>query len=93
MSEVTRRDWNDQGHNRDQLPKIVMQGGKNSIRFGTNPRNPQQGDQYISRPVYGGKEGACNVACTGMCFQTCDNECGECNLMYIQNYILYLFQS
>ena len=77
VSEVTRRDWNDQGHNRDQRPTVIQQGGENSIRFGQNPRNPQQGNPYIARPVYGGKEGACNIACSGLCHVTCDNECGE----------------
>lgn len=77
-SEQVRRDRNDQGKYRDQLPTKVIEGGiKSSSRFGPNPRNPQPGDEYRSRPVYGGKVGACNVACTGMCYQTCDNECSE----------------
>lgn len=76
-SELVRRDWNDQGNYRDETPTKVEEGGVSSIRFGPNPRNPQQGNQYHSRPVYGGVIGACNVACTAMCYQTCDNECSE----------------
>lgn len=77
VSPLTRRDWNDQGHNRDQKPTKIEQGGLSSIRFGRNPRNPNQGDPYKSRPVYGGKQTSCIGACTGLCFQTCDNECSE----------------
>lgn len=76
-SELVRRDWNDQGNSRNNLPTVIIEGGIKSTRFGTNPRNPQQGNPYRSRPVYGGVIGACNVACTGLCYQTCDNECSE----------------
>lgn len=76
-SELVRRDWNDQGNYRNDKPKIITQGGEKSIRFGTNPRNPEMGEEFISRPVYGGKEGACNISCSGLCYMTCDNECSE----------------
>ena len=77
ISPLTERNWNDQGHNRDESPRKVRQGGISSVRFGTNPRNPQLGNPYINRPVYGGKKGSCNIACTGLCYVTCDNECSE----------------
>lgn len=76
-SEQVRRDWNDGGNSRKELPTTIIEGGVKSTRFGTNPRNPQQGNQYRSRPAYGGVVGACNIACTGMCYTTCDNECSE----------------
>lgn len=76
-SERVRRDWHDQDRNRNDKTTIIIEGGIKSTRFGTNPRNPQQGNQYRSRPVYGGVIGSCQVACTGMCYQTCDNECSE----------------
>lgn len=76
-SPISRRDWDDQGNNRDQRPTRVVEGGKSSVRFGSNPRNPQQGNQYRSRPVFGGKIGACNIACSGLCYMTCDNQCSE----------------
>lgn len=76
-SPMVRRDWNDQGNNRDELPTKVVEGGLKSTRFGPTPRNPNKGNPYRSRPVFGGVAGSCNVACTGMCYQTCDNECSE----------------
>lgn len=63
ISPVSRRDWNDQDHNRNDNTTKIIEGGVPSARFGPNPRNPQQGNQYRSRPVFGGKIGACNVAC------------------------------
>lgn len=77
VSPVSRRDWNDQDHNRNDNTTKIIEGGIPSARFGPNPRNPQQGNQYRSRPVFGGKIGACNVACTGLCYMTCDNQCSE----------------
>lgn len=77
ISPVSRRDWNDQDHNRNDNTTKIIEGGVPSARFGPNPRNPQQGNQYRSRPVFGGKIGACNVACTGLCYMTCDNQCSE----------------
>lgn len=76
-SEIVHRDWNDQGNDRKELPVRHIEGGITSVRFGTNPRNPEQGNQYTPRPVFGGKIGACNVACTSLCYMTCDNECSE----------------
>lgn len=77
VSPLVRRDINNQGHDRDDLPEKVEEGGIHSSRFGKGPRNPQQGNQYSSRPVMGGVIGSCNVACTGLCYQSCDNECSE----------------
>lgn len=77
ISPLVNRDWDDQGHNRDQLKEKKEEGGIPSSRFGKGPRNPQQGNQYRSRPVMGGVIGSCNVACTGLCYQTCDNQCSE----------------
>lgn len=77
VSEEVRRDWNDQDNDRNTINTVVREGGVSSLRFGPNPRNPQMGNPYRSRPVYGGVDGACNVACTGMCHVTCDNECSE----------------
>lgn len=76
-SPLVNRDWNDQDNQRNPKITKVRPGGLKSERFGKNPRNPNEGDPYPSRPVYGGKEGSCIGACTGMCFMTCDNECGE----------------
>jgi hypothetical protein len=75
-SELVDRSWLDEGEYRNKTT-IKTEGGIPSSRFGTNPRNPNIGNQYRSRPVYGGKIGACNVACTGLCFKTCDNQCSE----------------
>ena len=75
-SSIHRRDQTN-GHGTKKDKKIIIQGGKNSIRFGTNPRNPQQGNEYLSVPVYGGSPGSCNSACTGLCYVSCDNECSE----------------
>lgn len=77
-SKMVRRDWIDQDHDRNEIKTVVVNGGiKSSSRFGPNPRNPEMGDPYKSRPVYGGKKGSCNAACTGLCFTTCDNQCSE----------------
>lgn len=77
VSRVVRRDWYDQDHDRHEVHTIRQEGGVSSTRFGTNPRNPNQGSEYRSRPVYGGKKGSCVGACTGLCYVTCDNECSE----------------
>lgn len=77
ISPLVIRDWNNQDHNRNPLVTKIREGGLPSTRFGTNPRNPQKGDEYISRPVFGGKSTSCNVACTGLCHITCDDECSE----------------
>lgn len=77
VSETVNRDWHDQDNNRDIIITKVRQGGVPSKRFGTNPRNPKQGNEYKSRPVYGGVITNCNNACTGLCFMTCDNQCSE----------------
>ena len=77
-SKMVRRDWNDQDHDRNIVKTIVTNGGiKSSSRFKPNPRNPEKGDEYKSRPAYGGKKGSCGTACTGLCYTTCDNECSE----------------
>lgn len=76
-SPIVNRDWNNQDNQRVINKIKVRPGGLSSERFGRNPRNPEIGDPYPSRPVYGGKQGSCIGACTGMCFMTCDNECGE----------------
>lgn len=77
ISEVTRRDWHDHDNNRNDIVTKVIQGGLSSKRFGPNPRNPEKGDEYISRPVYGGVITNCQNACTGLCYVTCDNQCSE----------------
>lgn len=77
VSPIVNRNWNNQGHDRDQSIEKREEGWISSSRFGKGPRNPQQGSQYRSRPVLGGVMGSCNVACTGLCYQTCDNECSE----------------
>ena len=76
-SPNVRRDWHDQDNDRNEVLTIIREGGISSKRFGQNPRNPERGDQFVSRPVYGGVVGSCNVACTGLCYTTCDNECSE----------------
>ena len=76
ISQTVRRDQYN-GRGKDTTHKIIVEGGKSSVRFGTNPRNPEIGNQYKSRPVYGGVPGSCNNACTGLCYVTCDNECSE----------------
>ena len=77
ISEQVRRDWYDQNNDRKDIHTFIVEGGKPSTRFGQNPRNPQIGDEYRSKPVYGGKEGSCNSQCSGLCYVTCDNECSE----------------
>lgn len=76
-SEYVRRDRNDQGNYRNDHKTMIIEGGIKSYKFGQNPRNPNPGSPYRSRPVYGGVPGGCNVACTGLCHVTCDNECSE----------------
>lgn len=77
ISEQVRRDWHDQDNQRNDIHTFIVEGGKPSSRFGPNPRNPQMGDQYASKPVYGGKQGSCQGQCSGLCYTTCDNECSE----------------
>lgn len=76
-SELVNRSWMDHDKDRNIQRTTIYEGGKPSSRFGINPRNPNPGDSYRDRPVYGGVKGSCNVACTGMCSLTCDNECSE----------------
>ena len=76
-SVSSRRDWNDQDNYRRPNKTVVGEGGIPSARFGVNPRNPNKGNQYRSRPAMGGMKGSCNVACTALCYTTCDNECSE----------------
>lgn len=76
-SPMYRKDRDDQGEGRDELPTKVWEGGIPASTYGTNPRNPNPGEPLASRPVYGGVPGSCNVACTGLCYVTCDNECSE----------------
>ena len=77
ISEQVRRDWHDQNNQRQDVHTFIVEGGKPSSRFGPNPRNPQMGNQYASKPVYGGKRGSCQGQCSGLCYTTCDNECSE----------------
>lgn len=77
-SPVANRDKHNQDNQRNEIVTRVRPGGvRSDIRFSNNPRNPEEGDSYPSREVYGGKEGTCNNVCTGLCFMTCDNECSE----------------
>ena len=79
-SPIVNRDWYDHDNNRNTIITKVREGGVSSKRFGTNPRNPQQGNEYRSRPVYGGVITNCQNACTGLCYVSCDNQCSEsCN--------------
>ena len=77
VSPGINRNWNDQDNNRNTVVTRVKYGGLSSNRFGHNPRNPQQGEEFRSRPVYGGVITNCNSACTGLCYTTCDNECSQ----------------
>ena len=77
ITPQTRRDWNDQDNDRKIKRTIIVQGGIDSSTYGMNPRNPNQGNQYISRPVYQGVPSTCQVSCTGLCSISCDNECSE----------------
>lgn len=77
ISPVVDRSWHDQDDDRNEIYQEVKPGGRSSNRFGETPRNPQKGDPYPSRPVYGGAETTCNNACSGICSVTCDNECSE----------------
>ena len=77
ISPIVDRNWNDQGHDRKDEKTHITQGGVKSSSYGPNPRNPEMGNMYVSRPVKGGVRTSCNVACTGLCYQTCDNECSE----------------
>lgn len=77
ISPIVDRNWNDQGHNRNDEKTRVTQGGVQSSSYGPNPRNPEIGSPYKSRPVRGGVPTSCGVACTGLCHFTCDNECSE----------------
>lgn len=77
VSEIVDRDWHDQDNNRNDVVTRVRPGGISSKRFGLNPRNPQQGNEYNARPVYGGVITNCNNACTGLCYVSCDNQCSE----------------
>lgn len=76
-TELVRRDWYDQNNNRKEIHKIRYEGGVSRAKFGMTPRNPDNGDQYRSRPAYIGSSSSCNNACTGLCSITCDNECSE----------------
>ena len=80
ISELVNRDWHDHDNYRNEVVTKIREGGISSKRFGQNPRNPQQGNEYRSRPVYGGVITNCNNICTGLCYVSCDNECSEsCN--------------
>lgn len=70
----------EQDNYRKETVTEVTEGGKDSIRFGLNPRNPQRGSEYTQnsyRTVFSGKKGLCHVACSGLCYLTCDSECNE----------------
>ena len=75
ITPITNRDWNDQDDKRNIVKTIIVQGGIDSATYGKNPRNPNQGNQYVSRPVFQGAPSTCQVQCTGLCMYTCDNEC------------------
>ena len=77
ISEQVRRDWHDQDNQRKDIHTFVVEGGLPSTRFGPNPRNPQSGNEYQSKFVYGGNQGSCIGQCSGLCYTTCDNECSE----------------
>lgn len=77
VSPVSHRYIKNQDNKRVETITDQVTGGQNSIRFGTNPRNPNKGNAYPSRQVFGGTIGLCHVACTGLCYLTCDSECSE----------------
>ena len=71
------RDINVQNDKREIEVTPNIEGGTKSSTFGQNPRNPQMGDEYKSRPIYRGVPGTCNNSCTGLCYISCDDLCSE----------------
>ena len=73
----SRRDWKIHNNQRKTEKVYVTEGGIPTSSFGPNPRNPVQGKEYKSRPVFKGSPSTCQVACTGLCSVTCDDQCSE----------------
>ena len=73
---ITRRNFEDQDNKRRTVVTVNIQGGIDSASYGQNPRNPNPGKPYKSRPVYrGSQNNSCQNMCTGLCLNTCDNTC------------------
>lgn len=77
MSAVVSRFRSGTGEHRDDSPIIRKEGGVPSLYYGPNPRDPNPGKPYDAVPVFQGKKGTCQVACTGLCSLTCDDICSE----------------
>jgi len=80
VSPVTHVYRVSQNNKREDSTTIIVEGDKDSTRFGLNPRNPNRGNEYSKESyqrVFGGQRGLCQVSCTGMCYTTCDSECTE----------------
>ena len=72
-----RRDIITQDDNRKEVKIIRVEGGIDTSEYGMNPRNPNAGKPYKSRPVFKGTPSTCNIACTGLCSISCDDQCSE----------------
>ena len=77
ISNRNARHWIDQDDQRNVRIVINYEGGVRSSTFGQNPRNPNPGNPYKSRPAYRGTDSTCHSQCTGLCLQSCDNICSE----------------
>lgn len=62
VSKPVDRSWYGEGDYRDKVVKR-MEGGVRSSKYGMNPRNPNVGKSFRSRPVHQGVPTSCNVAC------------------------------
>jgi hypothetical protein len=74
---VTIRNMEFQDNDRRVMTQIYIHGGIKAASYGQNPRNPVQGKEYPSRPIFRGTPGSCDGQCTGLCFTTCDDMCSE----------------
>lgn len=76
ISKTIIRTENGAGNNRDEIRNDYY-GDITSANYGRSPRNPVKGSNFRNRDKMAGVDGACNVACTGLCFLTCDDACSE----------------
>lgn len=74
---VTIRKMNFQDNDRRVTTQVYIHGGIKAASYGQNPRDPVQGKEYHSRPIFRGTPGSCDGQCTGLCFTTCDDMCSE----------------
>ena len=70
--EVVDRSWNEESSKKKVIEEIPP-----SSTYGMNPRNPEAGTSFRSRPVQQGVPGSCRLQCTGLCYTTCHSECSE----------------